>query len=426
MSGVASFEELQAISSNLANLHTDLVTNGIIVAALPPDVACTETNSEDIKTGVDLLHTDVLSTGISVSSLPSVTCTETDTGAIKIGLDLLHTDVSASGIKFAMFPSITPDQLGVQVFGTSSGSGNVQLKTDADGQIIFSNPGGGGDISAANQLTKITYLTNIANKVNTLYSFVQYFQPSLSYTYAATYQQNKDTLALAPLVNGLFGTYTISPALPAGVSISSTTGVISGMPTVEVASQTYTVQAFCNGVPFTTTLTFAILKTSTYYLLVTNTLSGGYINGYEIEALDIDNKKVNLLNGVQAYSTVTFPNQTDGNYTTFYTSPGANAGASPWVYYSFVAPANLIKRIKFYVQNNSRIGGHRWMLFNDTFNRPLTNVGYKDSINGIGMLWKAECTDKEVTGARTVICNIPVTSSQTIVTDTTTWTVTVF
>jgi hypothetical protein len=141
MSGVASFEELQAISSNLANLHTDLVTNGIIVAALPPDVACTETNSEDIKTGVDLLHTDVLTTGISVSSLPSVTCTETDTGAIKTGLDLLHTDVSASGIKIAMFPSITPDQLGVQVYGTSSGSGNVQLKTDADGQIIFSNPG---------------------------------------------------------------------------------------------------------------------------------------------------------------------------------------------------------------------------------------------------------------------------------------------
>ena len=422
-------QQLQAINTKLETLHTDLVTDGIIVAALPLDVACTETNSGAIKTCVNLLHMDLLdmdllTTGVIVTSLPSVTCTETNAAAIKTGVDLLHTDVSASnsGIKIAALPSITPEQAGVRVYGTSTGTDNVQVKTDAQAQIIISN---NGDASAANQLTEISYLTDTSIKVDSLYSFWQQFKPSLSYTSAATYQQNVDTLNLVPSVTGIFSTYKISPALPTGLAISSSTGVISGMPTKQNASQTYTVSAYCNGYKSTATLTFEILGVSTYYLLLTNTGSGGYINGYEIEAYDINNNKITLTNGVQAYSTATFPSLTDGNYTSFYTSPGANAGASPWVYYSFVAATSLITKLKFYVQNNARLYGHTWMLFNDTFNPPQISSAFQYDGNSIGMLWKAQCTDYDNIGTRTVICSIDVTSSQTIVTDTTTWVVTV-
>ena len=419
-------QQLQAINTKLETLHTDLVTDGIIVAALPLEVACTETNAEAIKTAVDLLHVDLLhvdllTTGVIVTSLPSLTCTETNAAAIKTGMDLLHTDVSTSGIKIAALPSITPEQAGVRVYGTSTGTDNVQVKTDAQAQIIISNP---GDASTANQLTEISYLTDTSIKVDSLYSFLQQFKPSLSYTSAATYQQNVDTLNLVPSVTGIFSTYTITPALPTGLAISSSTGVISGMPTKQKASQTYTVQAYCKGYKSTATVTFEILGVSTYYLLLVNTSSGGYINGYELEAYDINNNKVTLSNGVQAYSTATFPSLTDGNYTTFYTSPGGNAGASPWVYYSFTAATALITSIKFYTINNGRLGGHTFMLFNDTFNPPQIGSAFQSDIHSTGMLWKAAWTSHANIGYRTVICSIDVTSSRTILTDTTTWAVT--
>jgi hypothetical protein len=428
-------QQLQAINTKLETLHTDLVTDGIIVAALPPDVACTETNSEAIKTAldllhvdllhVDLLHLDLLTTGVIVTSLPSVTCTETNTAAIKTGVDLLHTEVSTSGIKIAALPSIAPEQAGVRVYGTSTGTDNVQVKTDAQAQIIISNP---GDASAANQLTEISYLTDTSTKVDTLYSFLQQFKPSLSYTSAATYQQNVDTMNLVPSVTGIFSTYTITPALPTGLAISSSTGVISGMPTKQKASQTYTVQAYCKGYKSTATVTFEILGVSTYYLMLVNTTAAGYgklINGYELEAYDINNNKVTLSNGVQAYSTVTFPNLTDGNYTTFYTSPSNAAGIFPWVYYSFTAATALITSIKFYTLNNSTLAGHTFMLFNDTFNPPQIGSAFQSDLHSIGMLWKAEYTSRDNIAQRTVICSIDVTSSRTIVTDTVTWEVTV-
>ena len=52
--------------------------------------------------------------------------------------------------------------------------------------------------------------------------------------------------------------YSVSPALPAGLSLSATTGIISGTPTVVTASDSYTVTATNSGGSATAAVTIAV------------------------------------------------------------------------------------------------------------------------------------------------------------------------
>jgi hypothetical protein len=65
---------------------------------------------------------------------------------------------------------------------------------------------------------------------------------------------------LTPTVTGTVTSYAISPALPAGLTISASTGVISGTPSAVTASATYTVTAANAGGSTTTTVTVVVAK----------------------------------------------------------------------------------------------------------------------------------------------------------------------
>ncbi|MBX5461864.1 MAG: putative Ig domain-containing protein [Steroidobacteraceae bacterium] len=49
--------------------------------------------------------------------------------------------------------------------------------------------------------------------------------------------------SLSPTVTGSVSSYSVSPALPAGLTLDTTTGVISGTPTAKAAEATYTITA---------------------------------------------------------------------------------------------------------------------------------------------------------------------------------------
>ncbi|MBL8265333.1 Ig domain-containing protein [Steroidobacter sp.] len=66
---------------------------------------------------------------------------------------------------------------------------------------------------------------------------------NLSYPSPAVFMVSQPITALNPTVTGSVTSYAVSPALPAGVTISSTTGVISGTPTTPATTATYTVTA---------------------------------------------------------------------------------------------------------------------------------------------------------------------------------------
>lgn len=63
---------------------------------------------------------------------------------------------------------------------------------------------------------------------------------------------------MVPSVTGTVTNYSVSPALPTGISIDSTTGVISGTPTVAASSASYTVTASNAGGSTTADVTIAV------------------------------------------------------------------------------------------------------------------------------------------------------------------------
>ncbi len=70
---------------------------------------------------------------------------------------------------------------------------------------------------------------------------------NLSYNSPNTYIKNSAIIPLSPTVTGLGITYSVSPTLPSGLSISTSTGIISGTPTSATSLATYTVSATNNG-----------------------------------------------------------------------------------------------------------------------------------------------------------------------------------
>jgi Putative Ig domain len=69
-----------------------------------------------------------------------------------------------------------------------------------------------------------------------------------------------------PTVTGMVSSYSVSPALPAGLSLNTTTGVISGTPTVAVAQTAYTVTATNAGGNTTATVTITVLEAQSILL----------------------------------------------------------------------------------------------------------------------------------------------------------------
>lgn len=85
--------------------------------------------------------------------------------------------------------------------------------------------------------------------------------PPLSITYNRTwraYLKNYLISSLTPTVNGTVTSYSVSPTLPSGLSISSSTGVISGTPSVTSAVKEYTITGSNSDGSVTTKLSIGV------------------------------------------------------------------------------------------------------------------------------------------------------------------------
>ena len=70
---------------------------------------------------------------------------------------------------------------------------------------------------------------------------------NLSYTTPNVFPTGSAITPLSPAVTGTVTSYSVNPALPAGLTLSTGTGVISGTPSANTASATYTVTATNSG-----------------------------------------------------------------------------------------------------------------------------------------------------------------------------------
>jgi hypothetical protein len=80
----------------------------------------------------------------------------------------------------------------------------------------------------------------------------------LSYQTPQAFTVGQAITALNPTVTGTVSSYLVNPALPAGLAVSATTGVISGTPTAITAQAKYTVTASNSGGSTTADITIAV------------------------------------------------------------------------------------------------------------------------------------------------------------------------
>jgi hypothetical protein len=85
----------------------------------------------------------------------------------------------------------------------------------------------------------------------------------LQYPTAPAFIVDTAITALTPTVVGNVSSYSVSPALPAGLSLSTTTGVISGTPTSTAAKANYTVKATNAGGSTTATVSIEVMAATT-------------------------------------------------------------------------------------------------------------------------------------------------------------------
>ena len=85
---------------------------------------------------------------------------------------------------------------------------------------------------------------------------------SLSYPSPTTLTVGAPVSTLSPTVTGSVTTYSVAPALPAGLNLSSTTGVVSGTPTAVTAASSYVVTAQNAGGSTTFNLELVVLPLS--------------------------------------------------------------------------------------------------------------------------------------------------------------------
>jgi hypothetical protein len=99
---------------------------------------------------------------------------------------------------------------------------------------------------------------------------------SLSYfTNPATYTMGSAITINAPTSSGgAVTSYVVSPALPAGLTLNPSTGVISGTPTAVVATGSYTVTASNSGGSMTALLSIAVVTPYTAWSTQYNLVQG--------------------------------------------------------------------------------------------------------------------------------------------------------
>lgn len=66
---------------------------------------------------------------------------------------------------------------------------------------------------------------------------------ALSYTVPSPFIQGQAIASISPVVTGAVVSYSVTPALPAGLALNTTTGVISGTPTANQGLVSHTVTA---------------------------------------------------------------------------------------------------------------------------------------------------------------------------------------
>ena len=214
-------------------------------------------------------------------------------GGISAALVLALTACGGGGGEGGSSPP-APPPANVQIGGTVSGltgtlvlrnNGTDDLSIASNGVFTFSTSLGAGvlfEVSIATQPTNQTCAvangagrTGAANITNVTVTCAGNALPApsaLSYPSPQSYVVGEAITPLTPTVTGAVASYSVLPALPAGLALDTSTGQITGTPTAGSAAANFAITATNSG--GSTTFTLAITVTALSDFTIGGTVTG--------------------------------------------------------------------------------------------------------------------------------------------------------
>ncbi|MBQ70251.1 MAG: hypothetical protein CMA65_02015, partial [Euryarchaeota archaeon] len=186
--------------------------------------------------------------------------------------------------------------------------------------------------------------------------WVTYIAPSIAYS-GSPFTFNKDVAisSITPTNTGDTAFWSVSPSLPSGLSLSST-GVISGTPTVQVSAATYTITATNSGGSDTATISITVnvqapsgLSYATENMTLTKgiamgtntpSVSGGSVTSWEISPSVPYGLAFSSISGVIS-GTPSYLQTTKTTYTVWANNSGGSASANVNITIIAAAPHSL-------------------------------------------------------------------------------------
>jgi len=159
---------------------------------------------------------------------------------------------SVQSFKTKLLPVITWSNPADITYGTALSATQLNATANVPGTFVYSPVLGTVLNVGSSQPLTVTFTPTDATKYSTETKTVNItvigIAPSnLSYATPVVYVTGKPIPALSPTVTGSpVISYTVSPALPAGLTLNTTTGIISGTPTTVTAAANYQVTATNN------------------------------------------------------------------------------------------------------------------------------------------------------------------------------------
>jgi 6-phosphogluconolactonase (cycloisomerase 2 family) len=277
----ASYTINVAITANTPSNSVGTVVSYAVSPALPTGISLNTSTGEITGTPTAITSTAnytvtatnaVGSTNVTVSitvnDIAPIGLTYTDGFPSYITTNVITPNTTSSGggtvVSYAVSPAL-PTGLSLDV-NTGEITGTPTVSTSAiDYTITATNTGG-----STNAIVNITIILSAPT--------------GLSYTNAsATYLTSFAITANTPSnTGGPVESYEVSPALPTGLSLDTTTGEITGTPTVVTSTIDYTVSATNAGGSSGATISITVGSPSPRFAYVTN--KGGNISIYAIDA----------------------------------------------------------------------------------------------------------------------------------------------